>query len=165
MTNLMNSCLPKYLKWSVRVSFIFILMFSLTSCGVNQYLSEIDNEKTIDARLVGEWKGGETGHQFKDTTKEWIMTRNSDGTFLLDFRVTSGGITQKYEESGNWWVENGLFHEFHEYSGKTDLYEYKLLNNDQVKFKAISSEVEHDNTEEAYEFIDTKISSAPNVKL
>jgi hypothetical protein len=65
------------------------------------------------------------------------------------------GEVVNFSEKGKWWVENGIFNEYHENSRETDTYTYVLLDENHVKFKAKYLAMEHDNEE--YEFIDTKI--------
>lgn len=78
--------------------------------------------------------------------------------FLLLFLAFSEGETQRFIEEGSWWVKDGKFYELHDNSGKTDTYEYTLLNEEQVKFKSISLGVSHEIQD--YEFIDTRIKGA-----
>jgi hypothetical protein len=125
------------------------------ACSPQQHLAKTGDGKVIDLRLVGNWEGSEEDNQVKGMTKQWTMVRTEDGRFVLDFRATIGGETQQFIEEGNWWVKDGKFYEYHENSGKTDTYEYTLLNEDQVKFKAVTLGVAHEN--EAYEFIDTRM--------
>ena len=82
------------------------------------------------------------------------MTRLADGRFTLDFTFIENGQSQKTEEKGNWWIENGIFHEYHDVSGSTDTYKYKVLNIDQIKFTSVNISV--DMNSETYEFIDTR---------
>lgn len=109
-----------------------------------------------DARFVGVWKGSEKDNQVKGLSKEWTMTRNADGTFILDFKTKmKGGKTDGFIEKGKWWVKDNKFYEYHEDSDMTDVYNFDVLNEKQIKFKAISISVEQENEE--YEFIDTKV--------
>ena len=82
------------------------------------------------------------------------MTRNADGTFVLDFVFTQNGRSQETQETGNWWVEGNKFYEFHEESGKTDIYTYSVLNENQIKFKSQTISIDMNN--DSYEFIDTR---------
>ncbi|SDW90858.1 lipocalin-like domain-containing protein [Flavobacterium degerlachei] len=142
----------KQFKFLVLLSFIAI---TFSSCSTAK-LTTLTNGKQIDNRLVGVWKGSETGQQLADVNKEWEMERNSDGTFNLKFKTISEGITDEFEEAGNWWVKGSTFYEYHTDSDNTDTYKYTALKKEQVKFKMLSSEV---NFEEGnYTFIDTKIS-------
>jgi hypothetical protein len=142
----------KQFKFLVLLSFITI---TFSSCSTAK-LTTLANGKQIDNRLVGVWKGSETGQQLADVKKEWEMERNSDGTFNLKFKTITEGITDEFEEAGNWWVKGNTFYEYHTDSDNTDTYKYTALNKEQVKFKMLSSEV---NFEEGnYTFIDTKVS-------
>ena len=133
---------------AVLISILFV------SCS-SSYLVKIDNGRKIDTRLVGKSAGSETDQQYADTEKSWIMEKNADGTFILSFTVTKNGQSRKWQETGNWWVEKNIYHEFHDESGQTDQYYYTVLNEKQTKYKSKSVGVEM-NTE-TYEFIDTKI--------
>lgn len=133
----------------------FIIVFSfiaLTSCATN--MKSISSGKRIDNRLVGVWYGSEKDKQIEGVEKRWTMTRLEDGTFTLDFIFVENGQSQNTKETGNWWVENGVFHEYHGFSGNTDMYKYKVLNNEQIKFTAKS--ISMDMASENYEFIDTR---------
>lgn len=142
----------KQFKFLVLLS---IILLTFSSCSTTK-LTTLTNGKQIDNRLVGVWKGSENGQQLADVKKEWEMERNSDGTFNLKFKTISEGITDEFEEAGNWWVKGNTFYEYHTDSDNTDTYKYTALNKEQVKFKMLSSEV---NFEEGnYTFIDTKVS-------
>ena len=130
-----------------------VLFFN--SCTSTKNLSTLNNGKQIDKRLVGIWTGSEKDNQIEGLSKEWKMTRTFDGNFSLEFKVTQNGKVRNSTEDGQWWIENGLFHEMHFVSQKTDIYEYKVLNSDQIKFKVKSFGVAHENEE--YEFIDTRL--------
>jgi hypothetical protein len=124
----------------------------LTSCST--HLKTIDSGKKIDTRLIGVWYGSEKDKQVDGMEKKWEMTRLVDGTFTLNFTFIENGQAQTSKETGNWWVENGTFMESHDVSGNTDMYKYKVLNNEQIKF--IAKNISVDMASENYEFIDTK---------
>lgn len=132
---------------------LVILALSV-SCQSSNLVSASDGKK-VDKRLVGKWGGSEIDNQVVGMKKEWVMTRTPDGRFSLDFKITNGGTTDSWIEEGNWWVDKDKFYEYHEDSGKTDIYDYKVLSADQIQFRAISIGVEVDN--EAYTFIDQRI--------
>lgn len=131
---------------------VSIILLFLTSCG--SHLMHVAQDKQIDKRLVGTWGGIEKDEQMEGMEKQWEMQRNDDGTFVLDFSFTRNGITNNAIEKGTWWVENGKFYEFHEYSGKTDTYRYEVLDKNRIKFVAEKIEIEMVN--EDYTFIDTR---------
>lgn len=131
-----------------------ILLFSLMIPCSAQLITTSEG-KQIDERLVGTWEGSEKDNQMEGMTKQWTMTRNEDGTFSLDFSMTMDGETQTTQETGTWWIENWKFYEYHDYSDKTDIYEYEILNKKKVKFK--SEVLAMDMNTESYEFIDHKI--------
>ncbi|MGG5578306.1 lipocalin family protein [Myroides sp. C15-4] len=129
----------------------FILLF-FTSCG--SHLITVNNEKQIDKRLVGTWGGSEKDEQMEGLEKQWEMQRKADGTFVLDFSYKLDGNANNGIEKGNWWVENGKFYEFHEYSGQTDVYQYEVLDKNRIKFSA--EKISVDMATENYTFIDTR---------
>ena len=121
------------------------------SCSTNRFITT-ESGKEIDKKLVGIWKGCEIGQQYENTTKCWRMDRKKDGTFILDLsaQFESGIVTSI--EKGSWWVENGKFYEFHENSQKTDIYNYTLVNKNEILFH--SFQMSKSITGESYEFID-----------
>lgn len=131
------------------------ISFILISCGVKRHFVKNENGKTIDKRLVGIWKGSESGNIIEGMSSEWEMSRNSNGTFTLSYIANFNGEKIEGIENGNWWIDNGLFYEFHEDSGLTDIYNYKVLNRQKIKFKAEKMAIEVVNPN--YEFIDTKL--------
>jgi len=139
------------------IALVILTSLIIVSCGTKKFLFKIEDDKQIDTRLVGIWEGSEKDNQILGMTKEWKMTRNSDGTFLLDFKVTIEDEIEKTTEEGSWWVKNGLFYELHTISGKTDIYKYQVLNENQVKFKINSFGIDFENSE--YEFIDTRVNN------
>jgi hypothetical protein len=109
----------------------------------------------LDKKMFGSWKGSENDNQRKGLVKYWIQHRFEDGTFLLLFTAIENGEVESFVEKGQWWIENGEFHELHFNSGKTDIYTYTFVDENNVKFKAKKVGVSFENSE--YEFIDTKI--------
>lgn len=140
----------QYLK---KITLVFILFFSFNSFLTAQ-LKTLSNGSQIDEKLVGVWTGSEIDKQIKGVSKEWEMTRNEDGTFVLDFTFTKDGETHHSEETGKWWIENGRFYEYHNGSDQTDIYEYKKMGRTKVKFK--SKSMSTDMNTDSYEFIDTR---------
>ncbi|WP_367754603.1 hypothetical protein [Flavobacterium sp. WC2430] len=137
---------------------ILVILFS--SCSTSKNTITLSSGKKIDSRLIGVWKGSENGKQIANLTKEWEMKRNSDGTFTINFTTISDSITDEFEESGNWWIKGKKFYEYHDDSKETDIYNYTILNEEQVKFKMIKTDI--DFAEENYTFVDTKISTKTN---
>ncbi|MGZ5196644.1 MAG: lipocalin family protein [Kaistella sp.] len=131
---------------------LLLMLLSFASCTTQ--LKTLEKGREIDNRLVGVWSGSEKDQQIDGIEKKWDMTRNADGTFVLDFVFTQNGRSQETQETGNWWVEGNKFYEFHEESGKTDIYTYSVLSENQIKFKSQSISVGMNN--DSYEFIDTR---------
>ena len=105
---------------------VMLMTFFVVSCST-QYKT-LENGMKIDNRLVGVWSGSEKDQQIDGVEKKWDMTRNADGTFVLDFAFTQNGRTQETQETGNWWVKGNKFYEYHEESGKTDVYTYSVFS-------------------------------------
>lgn len=109
----------------------------------------------IDKNLVGLWKGSEKDQQIEGLEKLWIMERKQDGTFMLLFTTVQDCKVDQHVEKGQWWIENGEFHELHYDSGMTDVYTYEVLDHSHVKFK--SKEQSMEMATNNYTFVDTKI--------
>lgn len=128
----------------------FITIFSFANAQKKD-----SKENKLDKKMFGSWKGSENDNQRKGLVKYWIQHRFEDGTFLLLFTAVENGEVESFVEKGQWWIENGEFHELHFDSGKTDVYTYSFVDENHVKFKAKKVGVSFENAE--YEFIDTKI--------
>ncbi|WP_396218586.1 hypothetical protein [Flavobacterium sp.] len=120
----------------MRQTLFIITLVLITNFGFSQETDKIQN-KSIDSKLVGCWKGSEVGQQKKGVSKYWVSCRFENGTTTLLFVTLNknGEVIQK-TENGKWWVENGKYYEFHTVSGMTDVYEYEIVEN-AVNFKAI----------------------------
>jgi flagellar biosynthesis regulator FlbT len=120
----------------MRQTLFIIIVVLITNFGLSQETNNIQN-KSIDPKLVGCWKGSEVGQQKKGVSKYWVSCRFENGTTTLLFVTLNknGEVIQK-TENGKWWVENGKYYEFHTVSGMTDVYEYEIVEN-AVNFKAI----------------------------
>lgn len=137
---------------NLKFLFAFLVYFAVLSCSGT--FSTLPDGKQIDNRLVGEWAGSEENNQMEGVKKSWVMKRLKNGSFSLEFTVEENGDVSSFEETGTWWVENGKFYEFHDFTKKTDHYSYEVLNKNQVKFKAEHIGVEMNKSD--YEFIDTR---------
>lgn len=109
----------------------------------------------IDKKLVGLWKGSEKDQQIDGMEKLWVMDRKEDGTFTLIFTTVQNCEINQHIEKGQWWVENGEFHELHFNSGNTDVYTYEVPDKSHIKFKSQNMSMDMINNE--YSFVDTKI--------
>ena len=132
----------------------FISLISITSCSTSANLVTLKNGKKIDPQLVGVWTGTEQDKQLEGVTKNWEMSRTEDGSFILNFDLNKSGDHYTSQETGTWWIENGKFFEHHKESNLTDVYEYKILNKNQVRFKA--EKISVDMNSDSYEFTDTR---------
>lgn len=139
-------------------NYLFVLIAALSLISCSSQLTTLSSGQKIDKRLVGTWEGAEKDQQIEGLSKSWVMQRNADGTFELDFKFTQDGHTQNNIETGNWWIQDGLFHEKHNESGNTDVYSYTVLNQDQIKF--VSKSISMDMNTDAYEFIDRRVKTS-----
>ena len=121
----------------IRLNILIILIFTLlvSSCKTTSELSK-RQLKHIDKSLVGTWVGSETGAQYKDTKQEWEMIRNQDGTYIIKFKTHYPDYTSESTEEGYWWTKQGIFYE-HCTGHKTDVYEYKVVSENEIEFKSI----------------------------
>ena len=133
--------------------FLIIAFITIFSFANGQ--TKDSKENKLDKKMFGSWKGSENDNQRKGLVKYWVQHRFEDGTFLLLFTAIENGEVESFVEKGQWWIENGEFHELHFDSGKTDVYTYTFVDENHVKFKAKKVGVGFENSE--YEFIDTKI--------
>jgi flagellar biosynthesis regulator FlbT len=120
----------------MRQTLFIIIVVLITNFGFSQETNNIQN-KSIDPKLVGCWKGSEVGQQKKGVSKYWISCRFENGTSTVLFiTINKNGEVIQETENGKWWVENGKYYEFHTVSGMTDIYEYETIENS-VNFQAI----------------------------
>jgi len=120
----------------MRQTLFIIIVVLITNFGFSQETNNIQN-KYIDPKLVGCWKGSEVGQQKKGVSKYWISCRFENGTSTILFiTINKNGEVIQETENGKWWVENGKYYEFHTVSGMTDIYEYETIENS-VNFRAI----------------------------
>ena len=140
-------------------SFTLLMTFNLHADRIES--AHLELKKRIDPALVGDWEGSAVGVQMEGVKISWIQHRYKDGTFRLELTIeypatdTEEQRTDYSEESGTWWIEDGLFHEFHSSSGLTDIYNYTILDDDHVLFssESMAQLMEVDT----YEFIDSRI--------
>lgn len=127
-----------------------VLMFS--TLGFSQYS---DIKKEYDKKVLGCWKGSETDQQYEGITKYWVSCRLEDGKSILLFvSIDKFGNVQQHTENGTWWTNDGKFYEFHRKANITDIYTYKIVNDNQIEFRSWEMSGKKDNT---YFFIDEKI--------
>ena len=101
---------------NLKFLFAFLVYFAVLSCSGT--FSTLPDGKQIDNRLVGEWAGSEENNQMEGVKKSWVMKRLKNGSFFLEFTVEENGDVSSFEETGTWWVENGKFYEFHDFTKK-----------------------------------------------
>lgn len=133
-----------------KITMILLFVFAISSTFAQ------DSAKKTDPKLFGTWSGSEVDGQIKGMTKNWIMHRFEDGTFVLLFTTVKGSKITNFAEKGRWWIdEDGLFNEFHNISELTDIYIYQIIDNNNVKFKAKKVSIEM--AADSYEFIDKRV--------
>lgn len=138
------------------IYFIALILLANLTISCSTYLVKTPDGKKIDKRLIGNWKGTETNQQELGVKKDWIVTRNEDGTYFIKFTLTDKeNNVSETQYDGIWWVEKGNFYEMDLINKKTDVYEYLVENENQVKFRIKSIVMEMNN--EAYIFVDTRI--------
>ncbi|WP_407488107.1 hypothetical protein [Elizabethkingia anophelis] len=127
--------------------FIFYLL-CISSLGFAQ-------EKEYDLKIMGCYKGSESNQQVDGISKYWVSCRLDKGKSILLFvAIDQNGNVQQTTENGSWWTSNGKYYELHKTDNVTDIYNYSVLPNGDVKFKSIELLGKSDTT---YEFIDSKI--------
>jgi hypothetical protein len=134
----------------MKKSIIFVVLVAIASLS----FTIIKNESSDEKKFLGSWSGSEKDNQRKDLTKYWIQNRYKDGTFVLIFTTIENCEVDHLVEKGKWWLKDGLFYELHN-DGKTDIYSYEILDENQIKFKAKEMSIGQENNN--YEFIDTKV--------
>lgn len=93
----------------------------------------------IDENLVGIWVGE---YKKEDGTRiEWTQVRNETGRYLTFFKVRkASGDTSESVESGNWWVEDHLFHEVNPKWAKAPyVYKYAFYDTGCLSFEQTES--------------------------
>ncbi len=123
-------------------------------------LDSMIGQKTVDDNLVGIWNGE---YDKQDGSHvEWTQVRNGDGRYLTFFKVRkSSGDTSESVESGNWWVEDRLFHEINpKWAKQPFAYKYTFYNADCLKFEQ-SGRAETANENGLYSFTECKKRANP----
>jgi len=143
---------------------ISIVLFS--ACGSKQLMKESSStksnvstakkvERQFDKNLVGSFTGKEDGNQIEGMQKSWTMDRTEDGKFSIVFVINTFGIQQSFYEEGSWYTNDGVYYEYHDVSGLTDIYYYTVLSDKQNKYTAKSLSIDFEN--EAYTYIETRV--------
>ncbi len=139
---------------NLKIISFFVLLVSMFNC-TNQKVKPT-NLDGVSANFVGKWKGEEKNQQVEGAKKSWEINRKTDGTFVVKFVIQyEGEKPMKHQESGKWWLKDGKYYEYNNLSELTDVYNYEILNEEQIKFSADQLSVEFNN--ENYEFIDTRV--------
>lgn len=127
------------------------LILGFLLCSVSIF----SQKKNFDPKIMGCYKGLDEGLQIENVSRYWISCRLDKGKSILLFitKWEDGNITQ-HTENGQWWTKDGKYYEFHKDSGLTDIYNYEVLENGNIKFNSIEIIGKKDDT---YSFIDYKI--------
>jgi len=127
-------------------------LFVVILCSLS---TQIFLGQQIDPKLFGSWKGSEKDQQIEGVEKHWIQHRFENGTYVILFTVVEDGEVSTSSEKGKWWIENGDFHELSTGSEAADVYTYRFIDDDHVKFKAKAPKPNFNN--EDYQFIDIRV--------
>ncbi|WP_312299907.1 hypothetical protein [Chryseobacterium sp.] len=112
-------------------------------------------KKEYDPKVMGCYKGSEINQQMEGVSKYWVSCRLEKGKSILMFvAINADGSVVQETENGSWWTQNGKYYELHKTDNVTDIYNYEVLANGDVKFQSIEMMGKKDNT---YVFTDTKI--------
>ncbi|MGN7865984.1 hypothetical protein [Chryseobacterium sp. 22458] len=112
-------------------------------------------KKEYDPKVMGCYKGSEVNQQMEGVSKYWVSCRLEKGKSILMFvAINADGSVVQETENGSWWTQNGKYYELHKTDNVTDIYNYEVLANGDVKFQSIEMMGKKDNT---YVFTDTKI--------
>lgn len=112
-------------------------------------------KKEYDSKVMGCYKGSEVNQQIEGLSKYWVSCRLEKGKSILMFvAINQDGNVVQETENGSWWTKDGKYYELHNTDKVTDVYNYEILPNGDVKFQSIEMMGKKDNT---YSFIDTKI--------
>lgn len=121
----------------------------------NRRTEEAKNTGVIDSSLVGTWKGSEENKQREGLTKSWLVNRSNDGKINIQLISVEEGVEREWEETGEWWIKDGKYYEYHDSSSRVDIYEYHVLDTKRIKF--VSTRPVAYSDKETYEFIDIKV--------
>lgn len=112
-------------------------------------------KKEYDPKVMGCYKGSEVNQQMEGVSKYWVSCRLEKGKSILMFvAINADGSVVQETENGSWWTQNGKYYELHKTDNVTDIYNYEVLANGDVKFQSVEMMGKRDNT---YVFTDTKI--------
>lgn len=112
-------------------------------------------KKEYDPKVMGCYKGSEVNQQMEGVSKYWVSCRLEKGKSILMFvAINADGSVVQETENGSWWTQNGKYYELHKTDNVTDIYNYEVLANGDVKFQSVEMMGKKGNT---YVFTDTKI--------
>ncbi len=129
--------------------FVVLILMLTVSCKMVKEFNK-DNNK-----FVGSWIGSEKDNQRIGLTKHWVLNRYKDGSFILIFTTLENCEVKHVIEKGKWYIKNGLYYEYHYNDKKSDIYNFEIIDDNHIKFKAYQMGIKMINEE--YEFIDTKL--------
>lgn len=128
---------------------LFVLSLLAIATGL------VAQKKEYDPKVMGCYKGSEVNQQMEGVSKYWVSCRLEKGKSILMFvAINQDGNVVQETENGSWWTKDGKYYELHNTDKVTDIYNYEVLPNGDVKFQSIEMMGKKDNT---YSFIDTKI--------
>lgn len=120
------------------------------------FLSFSLQASSIDDRLVGSWQG-QRSEEGQCSFIAWKMVRTADGKFNISFYTDPEKKHLIGREKGRWEAENGRFLIFTYGVPTPDIYTYKFIDDNSVKFSNIKRDPSADCMAD-YEFIDNRSS-------
>lgn len=133
-----------------KIFLLILISFLFFSCAT----TKIINDNNLRSKIVGSWSGTETGNQKEGLTKYWISNYNKNGSFIILFTSIENCEVESHIEKGKWRIKEGLVYLTYDFDGKTDVYAFELIDDDNIKFKSKELSLEFNNKE--YEFIETR---------
>lgn len=128
-----------------------LLLLSLLCFGTMAFAQK----KEYDPKMMGCYKGSEANQQVDGISKYCVSCRLDKGKSVLLFvAIDQNGRVRQTTENGTWWTANGKYYELHKYDNVTDVYNYEVLSNGDVRFRSIELMGQQDDS---YEFTDYKI--------
>ncbi len=145
----------------MKLFFLVLLAISLFACNA---ITVANPSPFIDIKLIGVWKGEYA--EKNGTIKSWIQTRNSDGTYTIEFSFKEPDDTIKsFTESGRWWVQDALFYEIAlPDMVQPDKYKYFFKEKDCISFVLVESNGLTEGID-AYSFRECLIADSPPASM
>ena len=129
-----------------------VLGLLLCVISITAVYAKSNNQKT-NKIFVGTWSGFEKSQQIQGIETHWIQHRFEDGTYIILFiDIDENGEVHRNVEKGKWWIDKNEFHEKSNSAKEPDSYTFEIINEQQIRFKALKVRYNPD-----YTFIDVKM--------